>query len=107
MELAKLLDVSELAELARTTLHQPSFLHMSSDRRFDTLIEALRKRAGGSEPIVFRNAQGVTVVRAEQNGKVVRVSVDERAAPGLGTFLIEALPDILARFDQSGGNSQG
>jgi ParB family chromosome partitioning protein len=99
MELAKLLDRDAAQSIARQALRQGSFQSLTSDRRFDALIEQLRADADGSEPIVFRNAKGVALVRAERFSRVLRLSVDERAAPKLGARLLALLPDLVRQTE--------
>jgi ParB family chromosome partitioning protein len=101
LELARLLETESAARLAGAFVRKPSFLKLSSDRRFDALLGALRATAGSEGPVVFRNAQGDPLVRAERAGKILRFLVDEKMAPGLGAFLLEALPDLLAQFGAS------
>ena len=101
MELAKLLEADAPLELADRYINEPSFAALSSDRRFDALIEAVRAGAGGNEPIVFRNRKGAVVIRADRFSRVLRVSVDEREAPGLGARLLEVLPELVLDHERA------
>jgi hypothetical protein len=72
---------------------------LNSDRRFETVIVALRdsETKDGSE--VVRNSIGDPVIRIDRAGRSVRFVVDERLAPSLGSFLLGALPDLVERFE--------
>jgi ParB family chromosome partitioning protein len=95
LELAKLLENESAIARAREVGAEPSFTALSSDRRFEILIEKLRSADAESEPIVFRNARGAVVIRGDRLTNVLRLSVDEKAAPGLGARLLELLPELV------------
>ncbi len=86
------------AELAR-----PELRRLSSDRRFDTLVARLRAAAPAELAIagteVIRNRRGYAVVRVEQAGGVLRLSIDLRRAPMLGPMLLRDLPDLVRQCD--------
>jgi ParB family chromosome partitioning protein len=99
IELAKLLERDAGLSVARQALRQGPFQSLTSDRRFDALIQELRADADGSEPIVFRSTKGVVVVRADRFSRVLRLSVDERAAPELGGRLLALLPELVRQTE--------
>ena len=100
MELARLIEGRDSE--ARSAAQQPSFAQLASDRRFEALLTLLRANAVSAEPMLLRNARGEVLVRAEQVSKSLRIAVDDRLAPGFGRFLVDALPALLARFEETG-----
>lgn len=102
MELAELLKAEGGEELARSVTERPDFTAASSDRRFEMLIDALRRmgslRAGQDTADAILGADGAVVVRLEQMTHGLRLSVVERASPGLSSFLAERIRDLVAEF---------
>lgn len=79
-------------------LAQPSLATLPSDRRFDAVMTALREDAAPSPPELLVDARGVVVGRAETTPAAVRLTLDERAAPGLGAFVLRELHLLIGRY---------
>lgn len=91
------------AEAVNATLELPAFQTFGSDRRFEAVMDAVRRsgEADGSDAV--RNRRGDPVIRVERVGRVFRLVVDERLAPGLGAFLMEHIQDLVRRFEDERG----
>jgi ParB family transcriptional regulator, chromosome partitioning protein len=100
LELARDLTRPGMGERVAELLAQPSLQSQTSDRRFAAVIEAVRADDGPGHPAVetIADARGVIVVRIERSATSVRVTLDERAAPGLGAFVTKELPPLIGRF---------
>jgi ParB family transcriptional regulator, chromosome partitioning protein len=100
MELAKLLEFPGSGDVLATLIGQPSFQRMSSDARFDLVMEKLRSEPTDSdaETGIIRNRDGHPVIRAERSATTLRLIVDLKAAPGLDEHLLALLPGIFADF---------
>jgi hypothetical protein len=81
-------------------MSQTSFQRLSSDARFDLIIEKLRSMQPGTESdlAIIRNRAGYPVIRAERSATTLRLTVDLKAAPGLDDRLLALLPGIVADF---------
>ncbi|MBX6385961.1 MAG: plasmid partitioning protein RepB [Microbispora sp.] len=99
MELAAHLERPAAAAVVERLLEQPSFRRLGTDRRFDAVLAALRDAAGSPADEVLCNRNGDPVIRVERSGKTVRFAVDERLAPALGAFILQALPALIQRFE--------
>jgi ParB family chromosome partitioning protein len=98
-ELARDLARPGAAETVRALLDQPSVRALASDRRFAAVIDAVRAHGQpGPEPRVIADARGIPVLRIEPTPGGPRLIVDERAAPGLGDFLIRELQMLVGRY---------
>jgi ParB family chromosome partitioning protein len=99
LELARMLDNRGTLQLAHRTVGEASFAGLSSDRRFETLFDRLRGGADSAEPILFHTRGGAAVVRGDRQARVLRLSVDEKALPGLADRLLAELPELIAAID--------
>jgi ParB family chromosome partitioning protein len=68
---------------------QPAWQRMPTDRRFETALAALQ--ATGEAPL----GAGPAPIRLERRGPILRLTIDERHAPGLGRLVLERLGDLL------------
>ena len=110
MELAALLAADAgAAEAASALAGSPDFQAAPSDRRFEMVFSALRRRAAGDAPgpegarlAPIRGPQGEAVIKLERFAAGVRLSVLEQAAPGLSAFLLARLPALVAEFRGGG-----
>jgi ParB family transcriptional regulator, chromosome partitioning protein len=101
MELAELLRRPKAHEVLQDLVAKTSFRQVGSDTRFDLAIGCLRAtRPETNPPILFQDAKGRTVVRAESSALGYRFLVDVNAAPGLDRYLLDKLPELLADFDR-------
>jgi ParB family chromosome partitioning protein len=100
MELAALLTASGGTDTLTKIMSQTSFQRLSSDARFDLIIEKLRSMQPGTESdlAIIRNRAGYPVIRAERSATTLRLTVDLKAAPGLDDRLLALLPGIVADF---------
>jgi ParB family transcriptional regulator, chromosome partitioning protein len=100
LELARELVRPGVLEKVAEALAQPSMQPMTSDRRFIAVIDAVRSvEAAGPPPVeTVADSRGVPVVRIERSPTSVRIIFDERAAPGLGAYVIKDLPLTVARY---------
>jgi ParB family chromosome partitioning protein len=105
MELASYLERPGGRATVERTLAEPGFRRFGSDRRFETVMLALRQSAAAREDDVVRNSRGDPVIRVERAGRTVCFIVDERLAPSLGSFVLRALPELVERFDGAGSAS--
>ena len=102
MELAACLERPGGRATVERTLSEPGFRRLGSDRRFETVMLALRQSGAASEDDVVRNSRGDPVICVERAGRTVRFIVDERLAPALGSFVLHALPALVERFEAAG-----
>ena len=81
-------------------LDQPALQALPSDRRFDAVIAALRARdaAPGPEVDTWVDAQGRILVRIEHAPAGLRITLDERAGPGLSAFFGRELRLLWGRW---------
>jgi ParB family chromosome partitioning protein len=107
MELAALLAADDdAAEAAVALARSPDVQSAPSDRRFDIVLSALRRRTaatapGGSEGVPWAPVLGPggdAVIKLEPLAAGTRLTVLEQAAPGLSAFLVARLPALLAEF---------
>ncbi|MCW3476250.1 plasmid partitioning protein RepB [Limobrevibacterium gyesilva] len=105
MQLATYLDRAEVIETVGRMLAQLSFRQMSTDRRFDAVMAALRQAAEGGDIDVVRNRQGDPVIHVGRSSKTIKFTVDERVAPMLGQFILQHLPELVQRFEDDAAPS--
>lgn len=89
-------------------LEQPSIIALPSDRRFDAIIAELRSRTVPPPPVALEVAvqtltlaDGTPVARLEHGTDGLRVTFDERAAPGVSDFAAHELRLLVARFQSA------
>jgi ParB family chromosome partitioning protein len=98
-ELARDLTHPGITERVTEVLAQPSVQSLTSDRRFVAVLDAIRAGNGvGQAGETIADSRGVVVVRIERSAASVRVTFDERAAPGLGNMAIRDLPLLVGRY---------
>ena len=93
-------------ELIDTALASPDLAGKPSDERFTVILAALavpppRKAQPRAETV--KDPRGLKFARVERSTSGVRVTTDEKIAPGFGDYLADRLPEILAAYRQSKG----
>ncbi len=114
MELAALLAAGDgAAEAAAALAESPDFQAAPSDRRFEMVFSALRRRAAAGVPgpegaplAPIRGPEGEAVIKLERFAAGARLTVLEQAAPGLSAFLLARLPALVAEFRGGGQGRQ-
>ncbi len=102
MELAALCDNQDNRERLSTLLADTAVQAMSSDNRFAFILDTLRGLAApAGETDAIADPDGRPVIRVERHDAGVRLTVDERAQPGLGEHLLTLLPGIVGAFADS------
>jgi ParB family transcriptional regulator, chromosome partitioning protein len=98
-ELARYLARPEIAETVGALLAQPSMDALASDRRFDAVMASLRAASDANPPVqLLVDGRGIVVGRVEHGGSGLKVTFDERAAPGLGSFVLRELNLLIGRY---------
>ena len=98
-ELARDLARPGVEDIVAGLLLQPSVQGLPSDRRFAAVIQALRASpapADGTD--ILRDARGIAVGRVERGTASIRITLDERTAPGLGAMVVRELLQIVSRY---------
>lgn len=100
LEFARDLTRPGVAETVAAVLAQPAIRAQTSDRRFAAVIEAIRSQAMADDPAIeaLYDTRGIIVGRIERSAGSVRITLDERAAPGLGGFVTRDLQLLVARY---------
>ncbi len=99
MELARLLGRGRALSAARACVAEGSVAALGSDARFAAVLQAARGGGAGRTGVeVFRAAGGIPIARVEHATTTVRVTVDERMAPGFGRFLADRLASLHRAF---------
>jgi ParB family chromosome partitioning protein len=97
-ELARDLARAGVAETVAALLEQPALLALASDRRFAAVIAAVRAHGAAPAARTLVDARGVIVGRIERKPGSTRVTLDERAAPGLSDLVLRELPLLIGRY---------
>jgi ParB family chromosome partitioning protein len=87
-----------MAEVVAGLLAQPSLQALASDRRFAAVIDAIRAEAASPAVETLVDARGITVGRVERSPASVRITLDERAAPGFGALVTRELRMLVSRY---------
>jgi ParB family chromosome partitioning protein len=99
MELADRLGARGAEKTAAPILDDDQFRFRNSDDRFGILFAALApRRPKAARPTVWTGDDGKKVVRIERSPDRTTLSVDDKAAPAFGEFVIERLPELYRAF---------
>lgn len=90
-------------KIVQETLASGAFGALGSDARFALLFQALEKtpRKSAAKVRVWTNSAGKKVARIESLAERTVVTIDEKAIPAFGAYLVEQLDDLYARFLQA------
>jgi ParB family transcriptional regulator, chromosome partitioning protein len=102
MELAERLSTRAAEEAITQVFSDSKFLSSSSDERFAKLFAALAPRPPkGTRPTIWSDHSGKKVARIERSEERITLSLDEKAAPAFGDFIVERLPELYRAFRES------
>jgi ParB family chromosome partitioning protein len=103
-ELAARLISEDAIGLARTLLADHGFQALSSDDRFSRVFDAVApKKAKKDKPRaqVWEADDGVKAAKYHQDKRSITLTIDKKAAPDFGEYLLSALPEIYATFKKA------
>ena len=103
-ELAARLISEDAIGLARTLLADYGFQALSSDDRFSRVFDAVApKKAKKDKPRtqVWQADDGVKAAKYHQDKRSITLTIDKKAAPDFGEYLLSALPEIYASFKKA------
>jgi ParB family chromosome partitioning protein len=102
MELADRLGARGAEKAAAPILDDDKFRARNSDDRFGILFAALAlRRPKAVRPTVWTGDDGKKVVRIERRPDCTTLSVDDKAAPAFGEFVIDRLPELYRAFREA------
>jgi len=103
-ELAARLVNEDAVGLARALLADSGTQALSSDERFSRVFDAVApKRANKDKPRpqVWQADDGVKAAKYHEDKRSVTLTIDKKAAPDFGEYLLSALPEIYASFKKA------
>jgi ParB family chromosome partitioning protein len=101
MALARELQQPGRAEMVAELLAQPALRGLPTDRRFAGVMTALQAGAEAPPPgnvQILTDMQGTPLIRIERGADVVRVTLYERAAPGISNMLLRDATTLVGRY---------
>lgn len=101
LELSRLLGLDDTANAAKRLIEANSFRSASSDRRFEMLLLALKDSKPQTKSYEFKNRDGAVAARAERSPHMLRLSIDERMAPGLSQQILDLLASITDQHERA------
>ncbi len=90
--------------LARALLVDPGTQALSSDERFSRVFDAVAPKKAKKDkprPQVWQADDGVKALKYHQDKRSVTLTIDKKAAPDFGEYLLSALPEIYASFKKA------
>jgi ParB family chromosome partitioning protein len=106
LEFAQRLDgAADPDEALKNVLSDEAFVTATSDERFLRLNAALTPSAKSSEKAAqeISDPEGRRFARVDRGVGRVTISVDERAAPDFGAYLVDRLPELFKAFSERAG----
>lgn len=103
-ELSARLNTEEALATARRLLLDGTASSLASDERFARVFEAVapkKAKRDKVQAVVWQADDGVKAASIRQDRKTLTVTIDKKAAPDFGEYLMSALPEIYASFKKS------
>jgi ParB family chromosome partitioning protein len=98
-ELARDLAREGVTEAIATLLDQPMLRSMASDRRFDAVMDAVRLHGTAETAVqIMHDRFGAPAIRIERGVGSTRITLDDRASPGVSEFITRELNLVMARY---------
>lgn len=97
-DLTELLDQPQNRERAIALVKEPDFRSRDSDKRFESLISALRSKATRMRAEIWSAKDGTQAARVMRNGKKVSLTFDDRVAPRFGDFVQQRLQILYDQY---------
>lgn len=103
-ELATRLSSEHALGSARTLLADSGVQAMSSDDRFSRIFDAVapkKVKKDKARPEVWQADDGVKAAKYHQDKRSLTLTIDKKAAPEFGEYLLSVLPEIYASFKKA------
>ncbi|MFG1404257.1 plasmid partitioning protein RepB [Xanthobacter sediminis] len=97
-ELTDLLDQDDNRRRAIAHVKSAGFQDMESDKRFESVVSALKTSATRSRPETWSAADGTHAARVMRSGKKTTLTFDDRVAPRFGDFVREKLQSLYDEY---------
>lgn len=89
---------ADALELIRKTLADNSDSALNSDRRFQTVLDALKPAVGEKAPTEILDANGDRLVALNMSSKEVRISAEDQLGKEFIKYVTEQLPALVEQF---------
>jgi ParB family chromosome partitioning protein len=105
LELAQGLARAGVMPALLALLAEPSIRNLPSDRRFEAVMRAVRAEPLPPEEATSTivDSQGRAVVRITRSAAAVRLTIDEKTAPGFGDLVVQELGRLIGRYGAERG----
>jgi ParB family chromosome partitioning protein len=103
-ELATRLSKDDAASKARTLLSGDEFKALPSDERFARIFELAapkKVRKEKAAAMIWQADDGVKAASFRQDKRTLTLTIDKKAAPEFGDYLMSMLPEIYASFKKT------
>jgi ParB family chromosome partitioning protein len=106
-DLAKILENKEQFNRVKQLISKDEFLDLSSDERFEYVLDALTRKPKKKSQTVNSNwvaDDGSKVAKITKSDTATKVTIDNNVAPDFGEYILQNLPDLYLKFKS---NNQG
>ncbi|GLK74274.1 plasmid partitioning protein RepB [Ancylobacter dichloromethanicus] len=97
-ELTDLLEQDDNRRRALAHVKAAGFQDLESDKRFESIVSAIRTTATRSRPEPWSATDGTHAARVMRNGKKTTLTFDDRVAPRFGDFVREKLQSLYDEY---------
>lgn len=97
-ELTDLLEQDDNRRRAIAHVKTSGFRDLESDKRFESVVSALKTSPTRSRPETWSAADGTHAARVMRSGKKTTVTFDDRVAPRFGDFVREKLQSLYDEY---------
>lgn len=104
IELATRLAKDGAVDTAHEVLSDSTIKALPSDERFASVFQALtpkRPRKEKAQAKVWQAGDGVKAARLREDKRTLTLTIDKKAAPDFGEYLVSVLPEIYASFKKT------
>lgn len=99
IDLAEQLASRDVVDRVRALATSPRFQGLDSDERFKQVYAAVRPRSGRERTETLATPIGSKFARVTQSSDKLSITIDRRAAPEFGEFLLERLRGLYEEFE--------
>jgi ParB family transcriptional regulator, chromosome partitioning protein len=97
-ELTELLEEEGNRSLSLGIVTEPTFTALDTDKRFETLVTALRAKSLRARPEAWISEDGTHAAKVSRAGKRLTLVFDDRVAPRFGDFVRDRLQILYTQY---------